>query len=144
MPIDSQPSHQVLLSLPEVEVEAISIDNRQFLLFEFRNHFSTKAAEAAAACWTTYNQEHQQSAIHIWNCKRMSGFDMAAKKVWMAKMKASGSLMERIILISEMILIRGAARLMSKFSKHLLDVYRSVEEMEKKEGFILSKSLEQT
>ncbi|WP_421764656.1 hypothetical protein [Ekhidna sp.] len=36
---------------------------------------------------------------------------------------------EKIILISDNILIRGAARLMSKVTKHKLNVYKAVSEM---------------
>ncbi len=129
MPIDNEQPSQTLLSLPEVEVESIADGSQHYLIFEFRNHFSIEAAEAAVECWSAYNQQYQQSATHIWNCKRMSGFDMAAKKTWMNKMKESGELIERILLVSEMILIRGAARLMSKFSKHDLKVYKSLSQM---------------
>lgn len=137
MPIDNEQSAETLLSLPEVEVESFTDGPQHYLVFEFRNHFSIEAAEAAVNSWSDYNQQYQQSATHIWNCKRMSGFDMAAKKIWMNKMKESGDLIERIILVSEMILIRGAARLMSKFSKHELKVYKSLNQMREQEHISL-------
>lgn len=136
----SSNSHQipeVLLSVPEVQVESIVSDNQQFLVFEFCNHFSKQAAKDACDVWTAFHVNQQKSAIHIWNCRRMSGFDMGAKKVWMNKMKEFGPLIERIVLVSDMILIRGAARLMSKFSSHPLAVYKSVQEMQEKEGLAL-------
>lgn len=141
MPIDNEQPSQTLLSLPEVEVESIANGPQKYLVFEFRNHFSLKAAEAAVNSWSDYNLQHEQSATHIWNCKRMSGFDMAAKKVWMNKMKESGDLIERIILVSEMILIRGAARLMSKFSKHDLQVYKSLDQMCEQENITWQTSM---
>lgn len=140
----SDKSSNILLTHPEIEVEYILLNDHRLIVFEFRNQFTLDAAKAAVKCWSAHNQEQQQSAIHIWNCRRMSGFEMASKKIWMNHMRESGELIERIILISEMILIRGAARLMSKFSKHRLDVYRSLKEMQKKEGFVISASLEQS
>ena len=133
MPIDNEQFSETLLSHPEVEVETLSVSHQHFLVFEFRNHFSIQAAEAAVAGWSEYNETYKRGAIHIWNCRRMSGFDMGAKKIWMNKMKESGDLIDRIILVSEMTLIRGAARLMSKFSKHQLDVYKSFSQMSEKE-----------
>lgn len=133
MPVNNEQFSETLLAHPEVEVESQTLDNKHFLIFEFRNHFSIAAAEAAVACWVANDQKHQRKAIHIWNCKRMSGFDMGAKKIWMNQMKASGDQIDRIILVSEMVLIRGAARLMSKFSKHRLDVYKSFSQMGEKE-----------
>lgn len=124
----------ILLTHPEVAVSSQILHDKHYLIFEFRNHFSTRAAEEACEVWTNFHHQNFQGAIHIWDCTRMSGFEMSAKKVWMNKMKVFDSLIERIVLVSDMVLIRGAARLMSKFSKHQLDVYRSLDQMREQEG----------
>ncbi len=59
----------------------------------------------------------------------MTGFDNSAKKRWMDCMDRYSAQTEKIILISDNILIRGAARLMSKVTKHKLNVYKAVSEM---------------
>ena len=131
---ESWQTKNMLLSIPEVEVEHQKISNQHFLIFEFRNHFSAEAAREASEVWTRFHLDENVSAIHVWNCSWMTGFDIAAKNIWMKKMKEHDQMIDRIVLISEMIIIRGAARLISKFTKHRLDVYRSIPEMNNKEG----------
>ena len=117
-----------------VEIKSWHPSDSDFLIFHFQDHFSTTAAEKACEIWTDFHEKNASSLIHIWDCTSMKSFDMAAKNVWMGKMKDHKDYIERIILISDSIFIRGAARLMSKFSKHPLAVYKSIEEVGEKEN----------
>lgn len=106
----------------------------EYLHFTFKNKFTAYASELATKEWSMCcAMNPEKKFVHIWDCQGMSGFDQEAKKIWMGHMKKLISQTGRIILVSDNIFIRGAARLMSGFSKLHLEVYKSYGEMSEKE-----------
>lgn len=128
-------SKTVMLKTPEIRVLGLKAQRRQFLFFDFYGHFGIDAASTGCEAWTQYLHTVSGASVHIWNCHKMSGFEMRAKDIWMQQMKAHMDRIEKVVLISDQILIRGSARLMSKFIRKPLNIYKSADEMEQAEHF---------
>lgn len=112
-----------------VEIKKFYEHGKNFLVFSFKGKFTEEASKQACEIWKkTLNTS--PSFIHIWDCEQMTGFDQNAKKQWMLCMNESHNQTEEIWLIADNILIRGAARLMSKFSKHQLKPFKNMDEIE--------------
>ena len=113
-----------------VEIKRFRNNGKEFLHFGFRNKFSEDMSIKATNVWADFcNENPNQKFTHIWDCQNMTGFDNTAKNRWMDHLDKYNAQTEKIILVSDNIIIRGAARIMSKISKHKLDVYKSLPEM---------------
>ena len=123
-----------ILDHPEVLVSQCDRITGGCLVFRFKGKLTVSGAKKAVEAWSTFQDENPQSElIHIWNCSHMSGFEVAAKSIWMNQMEELSDTIKRIIIVSDNIVIRGAARLMSKFIKQELQAYKNEEEMEQNE-----------
>lgn len=117
-----------------VEIKIISQNGRSYLHFTFNGKFTTELSIDAIEEWKSHCEANSsEKFIHIWDCQNMSGFDKKAKDLWMEQMDSLFNQTERIILISDNIIIRGAARLMSRFTKHSLSAYKTLSEMSEEE-----------
>lgn len=122
-------------TVPEsVEIRKFSQDGRNYLHFTFSEKFTTELSSDAIKEWKNHCLTNpDEKFIHIWDCQKMSGFDKKAKDLWMEQMDSLHNQTDRIVLISDNIIIRGAARLMSRFTKHTLNTYKTLSEMSEKE-----------
>lgn len=121
-----------IAKFPEVDISKCTKMNSGCLVFRFKGKFTEEAADSAVSAWEKFqNQNPTATLVHIWNCTEMTGFEVQSKNIWMNQMKKSSDQIKQIMIISDNIVIRGAARLMSKFSKHALHVYKTEEEMER-------------
>ncbi|MEP2951393.1 MAG: hypothetical protein ABJO91_15370 [Ekhidna sp.] len=108
--------------------------DKSFLHFVFRNKFTEDMSTEATQVWSNFcDLNSTKKFIHIWDCQSMGGFDNSAKNKWISHLNKYKNQTEKIILISDNIIIRGAGRIMSKISDHHLSVYRTFEEMTLKE-----------
>lgn len=114
-----------------LEIKKIYEKGKNFMLFTFRGKFSEKSCEEGYNKWKQINSRYPlDTFIHVWDCEQMTGFEQAAKKKWMVAMNEMYDQMEEVWLVADNILIRGAARLMSKFSKHELKAFKNTSEVE--------------
>jgi len=126
---------EIAVARPFAEEENFSIkkfysNGKDYLHFTFKNKFTEHASEIATKEWSDCCKRNpEKKFVHIWDCQSMSGFDKKAKDLWMEHMKKLNDQTDRIILVSDNILIRGAARIMSKFTKLHLEVYKDIGEM---------------
>ncbi|MEQ9403994.1 MAG: hypothetical protein RIM99_10430 [Cyclobacteriaceae bacterium] len=120
---------KTLLSSPDVEVKVEFLNNTECLVFEFRGHFSREVCENATKAWKNYFDEQMKNEfVIVWDCLQMDGFDYDAKNEWAETLSKYADRIRTINVISSSVLIRGAARLMGKFSKYDLRVFKSYEE----------------
>ena len=125
MTISQPPTAEV-----NVAVKKFNQDGKTYLHFLFRNKFDLESAKEATTLWNECCQNQpNQKFIHIWDCQQMTGFDKAAKDLWMEYLKKYEGQTEKIQLVSDNIIIRGAARIMSRFSNHSIEVYKSLNEI---------------
>lgn len=119
-----------ILKEETVEIKRFQDNGKDFLHFGFRNKFSEDMSVKATGVWAKFCDENpNQKFTHIWDCQSMTGFDNSAKKRWMEHLDKYDNQTEKIILVADNIIIRGAARIMSKMTKHKLDVYKSLPDM---------------
>ena len=117
-----------------VEIKNFSQNGNEYIHFHFEGKFYEQLSVDAIKRWKSlciYNPS--KKFVHIWDCRNMSGFEAKAKKLWMEQMDSLHNQTARIILISDNIIIRGAASLMSRFTKHSLTSYRTLDEMKSEE-----------
>ena len=118
----------------DVSVSHFEHSTSHFLHFQFRGTFDLDQSLSAVEQWKKRcNEQPDVKFVHIWDCQQMSGFDMKARNAWLDQLRSKKDATERIILVSENIFIRGAGRLMSKFTKHAMTVYKTYGEMSDKE-----------
>ena len=118
----------------EVDVFAYKLANTNYMKFVFHGKLTTEAAEGAVKTWGDYHLDRpDEKVLHVWECSKMSSYDNQARILWMDYMKKFKSNMSRIIIISDNMIIRGAARLMGKVTNHDITAYKTEEEMEEKE-----------
>lgn len=107
---------------------------KNFLHFTFKNKFTYDSSIMATNAWKDYcDKNPSKKFVHIWDCQSMHGFDKTAKDLWMQYLDRYHGQTEKIVLVSDNIVIRGAARIMSRFTKHKLNVYKTFAEMAKEE-----------
>lgn len=110
------------------------ISNSQFglnsLHFIFKGKFTEEASIKGTEAWSKEFDEHSSESYHlIWDCTDMSGFEPAARKEWYNCMKLYKKRIREVTVISQNILIRGAARVMLEFFGLQSRMVRSIEEL---------------
>lgn len=113
-----------------VEIRKFNDEGQDFLHFTFKNKFTEDSSVKATKAWANFCETNPtQQFVHIWDCQSMSGFDKKAKDLWMEHMNKYSSQTNKIVLVADNIIIRGAARIMSRFTKHKLEIYKTLTEM---------------
>ncbi|MEO9872075.1 hypothetical protein [Ekhidna sp.] len=118
----------------EVAIQTFYQNGKNYIHFIFKDKFTYDSSVTATEAWKEYcDKSPGKNFVHIWDCQNMQGFDKKAKDLWMEYMDSYIGQTEKIILVSDNILIRGAARIMSKFTKHNLSIYKTFSEMKEAE-----------
>lgn len=121
---------QLIAQHEGVQITTCDRPNEHCLVFTFTGKLTESATLQAVQTWSDYQKtSFERQLTHIWMCSGMTGFENAAKNAWMAQMKNERQNIKRILLVADNIVIRGAARLMSKFTDLPLEVYKSEEEI---------------
>lgn len=122
------------INAKETEVKKFYENGKNFLHFGFNERFDYDSAIQATNTWRAYcEKEPQTKFVHIWDCRGMKGYDNKAKDLWMKYLQDHAEQTAKIIMISDNIIVRGAARIMSKFASHELAVYKTLQEMTEQE-----------
>lgn len=82
------------------------------LYFEFKGKFTKDVSAQATQAWTSELSKTGDHYTFIWDCSNMNGFEPSARTEWYKGMKACKGQIDSVIVISDRILIRGAARVM--------------------------------
>lgn len=99
------------------------------LHFKFKGKFTKDASIAACHAWGCEfdKMETSEKFVLLWDCLDMNDFEIAAKNQWQEHMKSYHDRIELVIVVSDNILIRGAARLILKKFGLNANVVRSFE-----------------
>lgn len=84
------------------------------LLFTFKGTLTQKDGHLAIQIWSEIFEGSDEKYTLIWNCSKMDGFERAARSEWTETLQKWPERIDKIFLISDSIIIRGAARLMLK------------------------------
>jgi hypothetical protein len=130
MPVTQETLPIVLLNSPNVDVSINPRYRGNCMYFQFKGTFDKNASQKSTKAWETeFGSNPTKKYKHIWDCTQMKDFDLDAKKSWSDTLEKFESRIEVIYVVSESIIIRGAARLMTKFSRYNLKVFKTVGEM---------------
>ncbi|MFK7953974.1 MAG: hypothetical protein AB8B73_14095 [Ekhidna sp.] len=100
------------------------------MYFQFKGTFDKSASESATKIWKDeFEKNPFKQYKHIWDCTQMKDFHFDAKKAWTDTLAKYEPRIDVIYVVSESIVIRGAARLMTKLSKYDLKIFKSISEM---------------
>lgn len=122
---------QALLSSSNVDVTLDTRYGENCMYFAFKGKFSTEASKLATKAWIEeFESNPTRKYTHLWDCTKMDDFDFDAKNDWMKALSNYSHQIEYITVVSNSVLIRGAARVMSKFSKLDLRIFKALEELD--------------
>lgn len=96
------------------------------LNFIFKGKFTTQVSKEATDGWKeAFAYAPQNSFVLVWDCTEMNGFEMDARKDWIACMNQLHGQIEKVIVISDHMAIRGAAHLMLSAFQFEYKVFKS-------------------
>ena len=120
----------MLLKSENVEVRFDDRFDLPCLYVRFKGKFTEFASQQSTTIWKVVFDEQQDSKfIMIWDCMDMTGFEMSARREWLKHMHLLHNQIDRVIVISNSVLIRGSARLMLKlfgFDSEIFDSHHDV------------------
>ena len=121
-----------LLDSSNVDVSINPAFGSNCMYFKFKGTFTSEAAEEAIRIWTEeFESNPSKKFSHLWDCDEMEKFEMEAKRKWMNALAQHNDQIDHICIVASSIVIRGAARIMSNFTKLKLRIFKSLEELEK-------------
>lgn len=98
------------------------------LYFKFKGKFSEAASINGTRAWSEEMESSNNNYTFIWDCTDMSGFDPSARSEWYKSMKMYKPRITEVTIISNNILIRGAARVMMELFGIKANIVRSIDE----------------
>lgn len=119
-----------LQSASRVEVEKYYEDGVNYIQFTFPAKLTEDTAREAVAEWDGICRRNPgRKFTYIWNCSGMTGFENGAKRLWLDYLEKHDEQTSRIVIISDNIIVRGAARIMSKMMRQDLQVVKNYSEL---------------
>ena len=117
-------------------LESTNVDlsyNDQFdlpcLVFTFKGKFTQLASEESTQVWKEVFDKSNSKHILVWDCSQMTGFEMSARREWLKYMQLLSNRIDRVLVISDSVLIRGSARLMLKLFNFRSEIYSNQREV---------------
>ena len=122
---------QTIFQSGDLSIEVAPDATPQALIFKFPAQFTSDICDSAIEVWSQFCDDSDKPYHHVWDCSGMTSFEMAAKKSWQRQMDKCANSIDHISLISDVVISisRGAARLMSKFVKLDLKVFKNLSEL---------------
>jgi hypothetical protein len=122
---------EVLIAEHEnVKISKCNHEDQPCMIFRFSGKLTHETAQTAVESWSEFQTTTNGSKfVHVWDCTRMSGFEIQAKDLWLAQLKANKDFIQSIKIVSDNIVIRGAARLIAKVTSHPLETFKSNEDL---------------
>lgn len=120
----------MILTTPNIDVGFDDRFDAPCLTFKFKGKFTQTASEESTLAWKeAFAEDPHTKFIVVWDCMEMTGFEMSARREWLKYMHQLHDQIDRVMVISDSVIIRGSARLMLKlfqFKSELFDNYRQV------------------
>lgn len=118
------------ITIPSIDIDTISIKGNSCIRFAFKGHFNNEVCVAASTSWSKKFDENLDGSYDlVWDCTQMDGFDYDARNEWVSTLSKYSERINSIHVISDSLLIRGAARLIGKISKYDMQVYKTIDEL---------------
>jgi hypothetical protein len=107
------------------EIAWRTLKGKECLYFTFKGNLSHADAVKAVDIWKLMHKTKNQMLILVWNCVEMKGYDPMARSIWQKALKELKNEIETVWLISDSVLIRTGASIMSVFTSFSLKVISS-------------------
>lgn len=120
--------------MKDVSIHFVQLNNKAYLQFDFTGHLTEEIASRAIKQWKTEVEKTQlaNSKVDlIYNCIAMTGFDTNARRNWQVAMKELQSRTNEIWIVSDNILILGAAKTMGLLTRYTIKAVRSIKDISK-------------
>lgn len=114
-------------SSEEIEVTSKILNNKSCVVFKFKGYFSIDTCIDFCEVWEREFKDApaDKKFTLIWDCSEMTGFDISAKNHWTKSMNTHEPQISSVTVISNNMLIRGAARLVLQLFSFDVSVARS-------------------
>lgn len=120
----------MLLKSENVELQFDDRFDLPCLNVKFKGKFTELASVQSTKIWkVVFDKQEDSKFIMIWDCLEMTGFEMSARREWLTHLHLLHHQIDRVIVISNSVLIRGSARLMLKlfgFKSEIFDSHHDV------------------
>ena len=117
----------MLMNNKNISIYRDTLHGEQCLRFDFKGKFDLATCKEAVNTWQNeFARLNGRQIPIIWDCSNMSGFDVEAQREWVKWMKGLSHQIEKVIVIADNIVIRGAARLILKLFNFKSDVYSTI------------------
>lgn len=111
-------------------IEWIKKSGKDCLKFTFKGKFSDQDAVAATEKWRQiFANKKQQKVILIWDCLDMHDYDQQARTLWQVACKEMKDQIEIIWVLTNSILIRMGASVISVFTSLKIKVVSSEKDL---------------
>ena len=116
------------MEIKSLNTELFFIENEECLKFTFNGNFNGQDAIDGIEVWKELFESAQgESAVIIWDCLKMTGYETKARKAWQRAIKDLKNQIECVWLITDSKIIRAGAKLMNAFTSFKLNVVKSTE-----------------
>lgn len=111
-------------------IEHCKFENRQCLRFVFKGVLTSQDATQAIEEWTQYFQQHpDERFILLWDSLEMTNYEPLARSMWQKTIKQFKHQIDTIWLITDKIVIKTGAMIMSHFTSFDIKVVKNEEEI---------------
>lgn len=116
------------MGIKSLNTELYFLDNEECLKFTFKGNFREEDALEGIDDWKDIFASAQgESAVIIWDCLEMTGFENNARKAWQKAIKDLKNQIECVWLITDSKVIKAGAKVMNAFTSFKLNVVKSTE-----------------
>ena len=123
----------MLIDNKNIKVYYHAMPEGNSLKFDFKGKFDLTTCQDTVSAWNSAFESFKGKKFTlIWDCSQMSGFDVEAQREWVKHMNRLAGQIEKVIVIADNIVIRGAARLILKLFSFESEVYNSITTMRSK------------
>lgn len=107
-------------------IEWMRKSEKNCLKFTFKGNFTEQNASDAAGKWRdAFADKHDEKAVLIWDCQEMNDYDHNARTIWQNLCKEYKDRIEIIWVITDSLLIKMGASVISVFTSMKIKVVSS-------------------
>lgn len=120
----------MILKSENVDIKSNARFGHYCLHFVFKGKFTEKASELSTSAWKEEVSKNAGSKyVLVWDCLKMDGFEIGARREWLECMKVLKHSIHSVVVVSDNVVIRGAAYLMLKLFTFESTVVKSFDEL---------------
>lgn len=108
-----------------LDITAKTVNSTNYLYFKFKGKFTEDISQQACRAWLEFFKQTAKSYTLVWDCMQMEGYELGARNEWVNALKEGKQQINKITVISDSMIIRGAARLMLKLFSFEAEVFKT-------------------